>query len=274
MRYIITVLLFCFTLQAQGYINWQPPVVKATKGDHSGHSGHGKRKAKQLQLNNYDPHSELEIFYIKPTLEKIELKLENSLVSLPRTGMENYHALVVNQTKDKSINSSVFYKYSRGRPSKVSPTKITQLQKSDLEIAPILLPREHDEYHGSKSYDFEVRFKGEKLPYNSVIFNTSNGTTKTIQADEGSEFSVTMPNDFKNVKTGKRKNRPAQFILKSSYVNEGITYTTTLAMPYYVSPTDYWQSVSGGAIVLIFGLIVGLYLFRNINKKKKKKGKV
>ena len=271
MKYLVSVLVLCLSLQAQEYINWQSPTVKAKKSVTGGHNGHAGRKAKKFQLNNLDSDAKLEIFYIMPTLEKKEIKLEDGLVSLPRTGMENYHALVVNQTKKKNVSSSIRYIYSRGRPSKVSPTKITQFQKSELEIAPAPLPREHDRYHGSKSYNFKLLFKGKSLPNQTITFSTSNGSQNAFQGNEDGEFSITMPNDFKSVKVGKRKNKAAEFTLKAFYMYEGITYTTTLAMPYHVNPTNYWQSVNAGALVLILGLIIGLYLFRNINKKKKRK---
>jgi hypothetical protein len=129
MKYFIIVLLFSSLLQAEGFINWQPPVVKAKPAGKPEHTGHGGRKSKQFQINNFDPAAHTELHYLMPTLEKRELIIEDGLISLPRTGMENYHALVVNQTQENSISSSVRYIYSRGRPSKVSPTKITQLQK-------------------------------------------------------------------------------------------------------------------------------------------------
>lgn len=271
MKLILIALLCSLSLQAQDYINWQPPVVKEKKDAHQGHGGHGGRKAKQFEVNNCDHNAISEAYYLMPTLEKKPLIPEHGLVSIPRTGMDNYHALVINQKKDKSVNSSVRYIYSRGRPSKVSPTKITQIQKSELEIAPILLPREHDEYKGSQSHDFELRFKGKALGQTSVTFTTSNGTKEILESDENGKFSITVPNDFEDVKVGRRKNKAAEFILGASYINQDITYTTTLSMPYYVNPVDYWNSREAGLVVLIVGLILGLYLFRNINKKKKRK---
>lgn len=273
MKYFISIALLSLSLQAQTYINWQPPVVKETKGSHQGHSGHGGRKAKQLQVNNCDHNAKSEAYYLMPTLEKKPLTPAHGLVSLPRTGMDNYHALVINQTSDKTVNSSVRYIYSYGKPSKTSPTKITQFQKSDLEIEPILLPREHDEYKGSNSYDFLVRFKGKVLPKHEINFTTSNGTKESLNSDEDGEFSITMPNDFSDVKMGRRKNKPAEFVLLASYTYQDKTYTTTLAMPYHVNSVDYWNSREAGTVVLILGLILGLYLFRNINKKKKKQRK-
>ncbi|MFT5659538.1 MAG: hypothetical protein ACI9TV_000159 [Sulfurimonas sp.] len=266
-KYLIIALLLCLSLEAQTYINWQPPVVKVDKA-HAAHSG---RKAKQFEVNNYDYDAMSEAYYMMPTLEKKELTPDHGLVSLPRTGMDNYHALVINQTNGKSINSSVRYIYAHGKPSKISPTKITQVQKSKLEILPILLPREHDEYKGSNTHKFELRFNGEVLPQENITFSTSNGTKESFQSDISGRFFVSIPNDFEDVKVGRRKNKAAEFILGASYIDNDIKYTTTLAMPYYVNPVDYWNSREAGLGVLIIGLIFGLYLFRNINKKKKRK---
>lgn len=268
MKYIMTLVVFSLLLQAEVYINWQPLVIKDA---YANQSGHGGRKAKQFQVNNYDNEAETLVYYLLPTLEKRDLLIEDDTVSLPHTGMDNYHALVVNQTKEKSVSSSVRYIYSHGKPSRTSPTKITQTQKSDLEIAPILLPREHDRYTGSDSYDFELRFKGEALTQNSIIFTTNNGMQESFRSDAKGLFRVTMPNDFKDVQNSRRKNKPAEFILAATYIDQNITYTTTLAMPYHVNPVDYWQSQKLGLAVLIIGLVLGLYLFRNINKKKKRR---
>lgn len=271
MKYFITALLFSALLPAEGFINWQPPVVKAKPAGKQEHAGHGGRKAQQFQINNFDPAASTELYYLMPTLEKRELIIEDGLISLPRTGMENYHALVINQTQANRVSSSVRYIYSRGRPSKVSPTKITQSQKSELEIAPILLPKEHNNYEGSQTYKFELRFKGEVLPKSTVLFTTSNGSQETFQSDEEGGFRVTMPNDFKDVKMKRRANRPGEFVLSAAHAHEGINYSSTLAMPYYVNPLDYWQTQMLAIALVIIGLVIGIYMLRNVNKKKKGK---
>ena len=268
MRYFITALLFSISLYAEAYINWQPPIAKASAKDHNQHSG---RKAKQLQLNNSDSTANTEVFYLLSTLEKRDLVLKNGLVTLPRTGVDNYHALVVNQAGENNVNSSVRYIYNYGRPSKTSPTKITEIKKSELEIHPVLLPREHDRYTGSISYAFELSFKEKNLPNISIEFTTSNGSSETLKSDETGKFKATMPNDFKEVKPGIRANRPSEFILKASHIYEGITYSTTLAMPYHVNPTDYWRTQTLAIVLLVLGLIIGIFMFRNIHKKKKRK---
>jgi hypothetical protein len=271
MKNFITVLLFSVLLQAEGFINWQPPVVKAKPTGKKEHGGHGGRKAKQFQVNNFDSSAATEAYYLMPTLEKRKLSIEGGLISLPRTGMENYHALVINQTTENSVKSSVRYIYSRGRPSKVSPTKITQIQKSALEIAPILLPKEHNNYKGSNTYEFELRFMDKILPQHTVTFATSNGTKETFKSDEDGKFYVTLPNDFKDVKMKRRANRPAEFNLAAAYVNEGISYNSTLAMPYYVNPLDYWHTQPLAIVLVFLGLVIGIFMFRNIHKKKNRK---
>ncbi len=271
MKYFITALLFTTFLQAEGFINWQPWIVKSKPSDKQEHSGHGGRKAKQFQINNFSPAANTEAYYLMPTLEKRELTIQDGLISLPRTGMENYHALVINQRQNQIINSSIRYIYSRGRPSKVSPTKITRLQKSDLEIAPVLLPKEHNHYKGSESYKFELRFKEKALAYHSVVLTTSNGTKKTFESDEGGRFCITMPNDFTDVKMKRRANKPAEFILAVTYEHEGITYNSTLAMPYHVNPLDYWQTQTFAVILVLLGIAIGIFMLRNIHKKKKGK---
>jgi hypothetical protein len=257
-------------LAGADYIHWQPPVVKHSKAKMKGHGGHSFRKAKKFEINNFNPTATTEAYYLLPKLEKKKLTLKNGLVTLPRTGIDNYHALVVIQKDEKAVRSSVRYIYSRGRPSKISPTKITAFEKSALEIEPILLPKEHSEYEGSDSYDFKVRFNRKPLANQRVTFVTSHGTKKTFTTNDDGRFSLTLPNDFKNVVMKKRRNKSAEFVLKTSYTQEGVEHTNTFSMPYYVNASDYWEDELGGAILLFLGLVLGLYLFRNINKKKKK----
>lgn len=271
MRFLIFTSLF-FMLAGANYINWQPPVAKQSKAKMKGHGGHSFRKAKKFEVNHFNPNATTEAYYLLPKLEKKALTVENGLVSLPKTGIDNYHALVIVQKDENSIHSSVRYIYSRGRPSKISPTKITAFEKSALEIEPILLPREHDEYKGSNNYNFKVRFNGKSLAHQSVEFLTSHGSKGSLKTDKSGKFTLTLPNDFTNVVMSKRRHKAAEFILKASYEDKasGLKHTTTFTMPYYVNPTDYWKDEPLGAIVLFLGLILGLYLFRSINKKKKK----
>lgn len=268
MKFLIFASLF-FMLAGADYIHWQPPVVKPSKAKMKGHAGHSFRKVKKFELNNFNPKATTEVYYLLPKLVKKALTLQNGLVSLPKTAIDNYHALVVIQKDANTIRSSVRYIYSRGRPSKISPTKITAYEKSALEIEPILLPKEHNEYEGSNRYNFKVRFHGKPLVHQSVELLTSNKSKDLLQTDENGEFSLTLPNDFTNVVMKKRRNKAAEFVLKTSYIHEDVKHTNTFAMPYYVNASDYWEDIPAGVLVLFLGLVLGLYLFRNIHRKKK-----
>jgi len=271
MKYITALFFLPLLLGAQEYIKWQPAIKKMHQKGMQAHNSHSGRKAKQLQLKNINQSADLQISYILPTLAKKELSHKMGLITIPRTGMDNYHALVVQQSYKKSVSSSIRYIYSHGKPSKTSPTKITQLQKSDFEITPSPLPREHDRYKSSESYSFKLNFKGRGLSFSPVILETSNGSKQNFQSSSNGEFEITLPNDFKDVKKGRRANKPVEFVLKALHLHEGTTYSTTFTMPYHVNPSDYWQLQSYGLLLLIIGLITGIYIFRNIHKKKKRR---
>ncbi len=271
MRYLFISMLLSSLLLAGEFIAWQPYHAKNKKASHQEHNTHSGRKAKQFEVNNFNPFAQTEAYYLMPTLEKRELSFEDGHTSLPRTGMENYHALVLIQSTEETIQSSVRYLYSHGRPSKTSPTKITQYHKSRLEIEPVLLPKEHNHYKGSNSYDFRLRFDDNRLGYHPITLTTSNGTTLKVESDEGGRFQIKMPNDFKEVKMKRRANRPAEFILSASYSHEGINYSTTLAMPYHVNPLDYWHEQTFAIVLVFLGIMMGIFMFRNIHKTKKRK---
>jgi hypothetical protein len=143
---------------------------------------------------------------------------------------------------------------------KTSPTKLTFKEKGFLEIIPNNLPREHDRYQGSKRYSFILKLNGKTVQNQTIKLTTLNKTIQNITTNKDGEFSVVLPNDFKNVKDGRRVNRPSYFILSSSINKDGKNYHTTFSNPYYVNPTNYWSSVPAGFGVAGLGLLIGLLI--------------
>ena len=273
MRKILApLLLLPLFLQAESFLSWQKPEEKACHTQAGHHGGHGARKPLQFQVSDYDPNATYEISYISSTLDSKTLEPVDGIVTIPSTGFSNYHALVVTQKSEESVRCSVRYLYRHGRPSKTSPTKLTHLQKSDFEIVPSPLPREHDRYTGSKTYDFELLFKGAAVANTPVTMTTQFGTEIQVRTDKQGRFEVTLPNDFKEVKTGRRANKPCEFLLKAAYTHEGIEYRSTLSMPYHVNPNDYWRSELVGALLILVGLIAGYFMTRRyVNNRRKAK---
>ena len=268
-RYTI-LLLTPLLLIAEGFISWQKPIKPECHTDGGHHGGHG-RKVQQFQISDFNSDVKYEVSYILSTLKTQSLEHEKGLVTVPKTGLSNYHALVVLSKQPNSVSSSIRYIYKHGRPSKTSPSKLTNMQKSPLEITPSPLPREHDRYTGSKTYDFKLLFNSIGVSDATVHFVTENGTKMNINTDKDGSFSVKMPNDFKDVKKDRRANKPVDFNLKAEYEVDGITYRTTLSMPYHVNPNDYWRHEGVAVLLAILGFILGYYMIRQYVKKRRRK---
>lgn len=243
-------------------MHWLPHncnVGKATAMSH--HSG---IESAMFQLIGFSGDMSAKIEYITSTLEKKELKLNANMVTLAKSMHDNYHVLVANVERASDIYSATYYIYKHGKPSKTSPTLLTNMQKAKFEITPNPLPREHDRYYASKSYEFTLKFDGKTLPNHKVELSTLNGFVKEITTDKNGNFKITLPNDFKDVKVGRRANRPSYFILSSSIQSDGKNYHSSFSNPYNVNPTDYWQNIIAGFGTAFFGFFAGLFLYRKV----------
>lgn len=247
------------SLGAEGLV-WHKATKKikpiTTNAHHGGHGG-----MSHYELKGFKEDSKVTVDYYLANLEKKSMEYPNGGMCLPQSPLGNYHALVATGESNGKIYSTTTYIYRHGRPAKVSPTKLTTINKATFEIRPIHLPREHDRYKASKSYNFELYFDGKPQANSKVAFSTSNGMTLELQSDAKGRFSVTMPNDFSEVKKSRRGNKPANFILTSTYQN----YTTTLTMPYHINPVNHWHSIPYGILVMLLGLLAGFFIYRRVN---------
>lgn len=226
-----------------------------TNAHHGGHGG----KMSHYELKGVNQGAKVD--YYLANLEKKSMEYPNGGMCLPPSPYGNYHALVATGESDGKIYSSTTYIYRHGRPAKTSPTLLTTINKAKFEIRPTYLPREHDRYKASKSYHFELYFDGKPQANTKVAFSTSNGSMLEVQSDAKGKFSVTMPNDFKEVKKSRRGNKPANFILTSEHQN----FHTTLTMPYHINPINHWHSIPYGILVMLLGLLVGFFIYRRVN---------
>ena len=232
-----------------------------TKG-HSGHGGHGPRKPKMYKLVGLTDSDQVKLTYTIANLDEKTPKMQDGMMALPESKFESYQALSANIINGNNEYTAVTYIYKHGMPCRTSPEELTAKDKGALEIVPNRLPREHDKYKGSKTYRFDLFSKRQLLANHKVLLTTLNGTSQTFKSDSKGVLMVTLPNDFKNVKTGSRANKPSYFILSSEITEGDKTYHTTLSEPYYVNPIDYWQSIPAAIIVVIVGFIFGLFLYR------------
>lgn len=253
-----------------GTIYWTPHGCDEGKASASKHGGHGKGQSAMFALMNSDGNTSARL--ILPNLFTENLTFKRNTVMLPKPPMGGYYAMVAEGNGTNTSFSAVRYLSLQGRPSKVSPTKLTALPKADLEIVPNPLHREHDRYTASKTYRFLLTFQGNPLKNTAVTLETHNTPAQTYMSDDSGRFTITLPNDFKNVRVGRNENKPSEFLLTSEYRDGGHLYKSTLSMPYSLNPNDYWQSQPYGAGAIALGFLGGLFFYRRHKKQGVSRG--
>ncbi len=253
-----------------GAVYWTPHGCDEGKAAASKHGGHGKGESAMLALMNSDGNASARI--ILPDLSAEPLNFKRNTVMVPKPKMGGYYAIVAEGNSTNTVFSAVRYLSLQGKPSKISPTKLTALSKSVLEIVPDPLHREHDRYTASKSYRFVLRFHNQALADTAVSLQTHNTPAQTITTDEAGKFTITLPNDFKNVRISRSENKPSEFLLTTQYREGETLYQSSLSMPYSLNPNDYWQSQTYGAGAIFIGFLGGIFLYRRSKTKGVKRG--
>jgi hypothetical protein len=228
---------------------------EAAKGSQPAHDHRGE---KRIRLENADGAT---ITLWKPDLSTQPLSLEHGEITVPKTGVDNYHVVVAEKDWGDHKEAVIRYEYRFGRPSKQSPSKMTAAQKTEFEIVPDPIPREHYRYHTRQQWGFLVRFKGGPVSDTEVTLTTTNGTRLTAKTDVDGGVSFEIPDDFPGVIEGERDKRLSQFTVASEFISEHKRYTTQLNADYRLNPS-HWQSTQMGLLVVGIGFIAGGFLGR------------
>lgn len=262
MKNILMILLLGTSVwgYGDGTLYWTPHACDEGKAAAARHGGHGKGESAMFALMNLDTNATARL--VAPDLSSKPLTFKAHTVMLPESKAGGYYALVAEANGSEGVFSAIRYLSLHGRPSGVSPTKLTALSKTTLEIVPDPLHREHDRYTASKSYRFVARFRGKPLPNALVTLETHNTPAHVYRADGEGKVEIPLPNDFKGVKTGRSENRPSEFLLTLSHAEGGLNHTTTFSMPYSLNPNDFWQSQEWGAGAILLGFLGGMLLYR------------
>jgi hypothetical protein len=230
-------------------------------------SGHSHRGGKPIFLENGEGAT---ITLWKPDLSTQAITLQHGMVTMPKTGMDNYHAIVAEKDWGDHKEVVIRYEYRHGRPSKQSPSKLTAQQKTEFEIVPDPIPREHYRYHSQQRWGFLVRFNGQPASDLEVSLETSNGTQLSAISDTDGRVEFRIPDDFPGLEEGERDRRLSQFTASSEYFLDGKRYTTQLNADYRINPS-HWQSTRWGLLVVGIGFIAGGFIGRvNSNGGKAK----
>jgi hypothetical protein len=250
-----------------GAIYWAPHGCDDGVKTASKHGGHGKGESAMFALMNTETNAHA--YLILPDLSEQNLTFKRNTLMLPKPSIGGYYAMVAKGYDMNETFSAIRYLSLQGRPAKVSPTLLTALPKSALEIVPDPLHREHDRYTASKSYRFLLHFQGKPLANTAVTLETHDTVAHTYTTDQAGAFSIALPNDFKNVKVGRSENKPSEFLLSTQHRFGEHLYKSTLSMPYSLNPNDFWQSQSYGAGAIFIGFLGGLFLYGRTKKGAK-----
>lgn len=219
-----------------------------------------------MQLNGVDESTNIRL--VMPTLVQRPLMVDGEgEVAVPSSGLNNYHLLKAVRTSEGRVESALRYRYFNGKPSGYSPQMLLDAEQSALEIIPAPLPREHARYQSGKFAEFIVSFNGEPLVNQPLTLVTSNGSNLELKSGVGGRLRIAMPEDFDEVKPGRRANRPAEFLLSVERSRDGVSHVTTLSAPYYVNP-KHWRSTWGGLAAMGFGFVGGLMWLGRVRREE------
>jgi hypothetical protein len=235
------------------------------KHQQMGHAQHGGNREKAYYLRDGE---KAQVSYYSPDLSQQTLNAENNSDKyvLPKTGMDNYHALIAQRSTEKIHESALRYPYMRGKPSGESPKKVIRSHKLPLEIVPDPMVREHWRFYSQNTHRFQILFNEKPLSNSWVILKTSNDSTIELASDQDGFVEFTLPDDFSDIKPGRRANKPAEFMLRTAHVDGDKTYTTNFTESYSVNPS-HWNSNLGGVITLSLGFLSGIVIMRKHNNK-------
>jgi hypothetical protein len=204
-----------------------------------------------------------------PDLGIRSLSAHDDRITVPRTGMDNYHALVARQERGSLKETAIRYVYQFDKPSGRSPAELAGAQKAALEIVPDPLPREHYHYHTDQDWGFRLRFHARPVADHPVTLETSHGSRLQGTTDAGGRVVLRIPDDFPGVEAGVRDQRRADFSVSASYADVDQVYRTTLSAEYRVNPR-HWRSSGAGVAVAGVGLLVGGLLSRLGRKRSER----
>ncbi|MGM0594862.1 MAG: hypothetical protein ACQETD_10020 [Pseudomonadota bacterium] len=252
-------------IPVQAAMVWQPAPKEGAPQGHGGHRG-----GKPFQLSEGE--GAAAALWL-PTRVRRPLPLAaNQQVMVGSTGVDNYHLLYAKKRRGGSEQVALRYLYKHGKPSGESPSALLEAPKAQLEIVPAPLTREHQRYQSQKPFNFIVRFNGEPLSGKAITLTTSNGSALKGETDRKGRFTLHLPDDFAEVKPGRRSNPPAEFVLVAEHEGGGTHYQTTLSAPYYVSPS-HWRSTGGGVAAMFAGVLTGFVVLRRSRKGENSAGR-
>jgi hypothetical protein len=223
----------------------------------------GERGGNTLALKNLEAQT-LDVYAPDMTRRQYPAVAEGTRVepASPKSG--NYYWLTARVESESRIEvaSTATYFSNPG----AAPTEMLKQRKHELEIVPLLLPREHGAYRESEKWRFLVRYAGQPLAGKKLTLETEFGSRIAYTSGADGVATVLFPYDFKPEEPGKGGGhhggpRRAKFVLAAEHEDGGKHYLT--AFNYSYSPdAERGRNLAAGLGFGAFGMLLAAPLLR------------
>ncbi len=179
----------------------------------------------------------------------------------PRIG--NYHWVTAREEREAEVRvaSTVWYFANPGP----APTALLEQNKSELEIVPMPLPREHGSYREAEKWRFQVRFNGAPVADQPVTLESEFGSRSSFITDAQGIATILFPRDFRPAADSRPDEsmgpRRAKFVLASEKDDGGKHYLTAFNYTYSPDPGRD-RSLAWGAAFGVLGMVAATPLLR------------
>lgn len=184
-------------------------------------------------------------------------------------GVGNYHWLLAREETPAGVKvASTAHYFANPGPA---PTAMLARTKSELEIVPAPLPREHNRYRENQDGDFLLRFQGQPLAGATLRFTSNAGAQAVFTSDAAGRVSVRFPDDVQAATGhgGHGMRASNRFVLAVEHDAGGRHYLTTFNYSYAEDAYTARSLAWGGGFLALGGLI-GLPLI--IRRKEENRG--
>lgn len=238
----------------------------------------GDRAVAKLAVKNLQP-AELQVFAAEGPADRLHrlfpVTPEGTRIEAVTPKIGNYHWVSAREEAEGKVTVASTATYF-GNPG-AAPTALLLKQKTELEIIPQPLPREHGAYRESDKWQFLLRFNGQPLAKKEVRMETEFGTKTAFTSDANGAVTVLFPLDFKPADPAKASDhhmgpRKGKFVLAVEHDDGGKHYLTAFNYAYAPDATT-GKNLMAGAGFGVFGMLLAVPLLRRKKADNKNSAK-
>ncbi len=241
-----------------------PAWTKLPRLEAAGKRG-GERNGVLLRVVGLDA-TEMQVFSPDGGQRGFPIGPEGARIQSAGPTIGNYHWVSAREERPEhvAVASTAWYFSNPGQ----SPTQLLSRLKSELEIVPSPLPREHGRYRESEKWKFQVRFLGEPLAGKSLRLETSRGSQLRFTTDANGIATVLFPRDFTDADDANGHGRAsADFVLAVEHTAEGRHYLSSFSHSY-APDADRGKSLGWGGAFLVAGMLGAVPILRRRQSKE------